>query len=195
MAILRERVWSEDGPYCDAFKQRVLWVIAINDHASCYLKTPESTWSKNTQISRFLSKPFWPIFIRNSDHASAKPNFCPNFRLGLQKPLSFHLIQVSRTAGLLYVYKHRRDSSLQQQKVSNLSKIRASFLVCLGSIPAPSQPWALIFTRTFLRPMSPDPIFIRFLDVAFCLKKPNFFQAALRDLMKKSQFLSEHVMR
>ena len=40
-----------------------------------------------------------------------------------------------------------------------------------------------------------DPIFIRFLEVAFCLKKSNFIQTALRDLTKKAQFLSKHVMR
>jgi hypothetical protein len=43
--------------------------------------------------------------------------------------------------------------------------------------------------------MSPDPIFIRFLEVTFCSKKPNFIQAALRDLTKKTQFLSKRVMR
>ena len=40
-----------------------------------------------------------------------------------------------------------------------------------------------------------DPIYIQFLEVAFCLKKSNFIQTALRDLTKKAQFLSKHVMR
>jgi hypothetical protein len=42
--------------------------------------------------------------------------------------------------------------------------------------------------------MSPDPIFIQFPEVAFCSQKPNFIQAALRDLTKKSQFLSKHII-
>ena len=43
--------------------------------------------------------------------------------------------------------------------------------------------------------MSPDPIFIRFPEVIFCSKFPNFIQANLRNLTKKIFFLSYHVMR
>ena len=57
-----------------------------------------------------------------------------------------------------------------------------------------SQLGASILTRTLLRPISPDSIFIRFLEVAFCSKKPNFIQAAVRDLTKTFHFLSKHVM-
>jgi hypothetical protein len=42
--------------------------------------------------------------------------------------------------------------------------------------------------------MSPDPIFTRVPEVAFCSKMPNFIQADLRNLTKKSQFLSKLVM-
>ena len=47
-------------------------------------KVHQDAWSKNTQILRFLSKPFRPIFIRILHHASAKPNFYPNLGLGLK---------------------------------------------------------------------------------------------------------------
>jgi hypothetical protein len=43
--------------------------------------------------------------------------------------------------------------------------------------------------------MSPDPIFIRVFEVAFCSKIPKFIRADLRHLTKKSQNLSKHVMR
>ena len=33
-----------------------------------------------------------------------------------------------------------------------------------------------IFIRTFLRPLSPDPIFIRISEVTFCKKIPKFIQ-------------------
>jgi hypothetical protein len=52
-----------------------------------------------------------------------------------------------------------------------------------------------IFIRTFLRPLSPDPIFIRISEVAFFKKIPKFIRTALRHLKKKSQNLSKRVMR
>ena len=52
-----------------------------------------------------------------------------------------------------------------------------------------------IFIRTFLRPLSPDPIFIRISEVTFCKKIPNFIRTALRHFAKKSQNLSKRVMR
>jgi hypothetical protein len=42
--------------------------------------------------------------------------------------------------------------------------------------------------------MSPDSIFIRFLEVPFYSKVPKKFLAVLRDWTKKSQFLSKHVI-
>ena len=73
------------------------------------------------------------------------------------------------------------------QKVVNWTGL----LVCLCSILA----WSINFIQTLLRPTFLDPIFIRFLEVAFRVKKSNFIQTALRDLTKKAQFLSKHVMR
>ena len=52
-------------------------------------KVHQNTWSKNTQISHFLSKPFWPIFIRNWHHAFTKPKFYPNFGLLFNRPPNF----------------------------------------------------------------------------------------------------------
>ena len=52
-----------------------------------------------------------------------------------------------------------------------------------------------IFIRTFLRPLSPDPIFIRISEVTFCKKIPKFIRTALRHFAKKSQNLSKRVMR
>ena len=52
-----------------------------------------------------------------------------------------------------------------------------------------------IFIRTFLRPLSPDPNFIRISEVAFCKKIPKIIRTALRHLAKKSQNISKRVMR
>ena len=86
------------------------------------LKVHQNAWSKTAQISRFLSKPFSPIFIRNSDHASAKPNFYPNFRLDLLKPLFWFYSCFPQCGPSLCLLA---DSSLQQQKVGNFSNIRS----------------------------------------------------------------------
>ena len=67
-------------------------------------------------------------------------------------------------------------------------------VVCLGSIPLA----ALRSEHQFLseHSLSPNPIFIRVSEVAFCKKKiPYFIRADLRHSKKIFQILSKHVMR
>ena len=52
-------------------------------------KVHQNAWSKNAQISQFLSEPSWPIFIRNWHHAFTKPKFYPNFGLLFNRPPNF----------------------------------------------------------------------------------------------------------
>ena len=57
-----------------------------------------------------------------------------------------------------------------------------------------SSPDHDIFTQTLLRPLSPDPIFNPFLEVAF-VQKTIFYPSSPEVYDEKSQILSKHVMR
>lgn len=74
---------------------------------------------KMHKIFRFLSKRFWPIFVRNSDHASDRHTEFPNLGLHLQKIVFF--FRVSRATGLSTM-----STSVGRQfttVVGNLSKL------------------------------------------------------------------------
>lgn len=66
------------------------WLGRNGDWSRTPDSTPRCLMAKLGRLSRL----FWPIFIRNSDH-SAKSSFYPKFGLGLQKPLFFFLFPFS----------------------------------------------------------------------------------------------------
>ena len=83
------------------------------------------------EISQFLSKMFWPIFIRNRHLAfakAAKPNFYPNYGLGFQT--SFHIFSPSHPRCRPSVLTPTHTSTMTHLRLSTTSNIFAK----LGSM-------------------------------------------------------------